>query len=448
MVLATVSATASEWKIGMARREITPTESIYLAGHANKSRFSTKTLHPLWVKAMAIEGAAGERVVIVAADIFGIQRPQTDEVWSRIKGKTGLDRAQVAINFSHCHALPILVGVLPPAYKALVEPPEHWDVIERYTKRVQDAMVEAVSEALEKLQPATLEFGEDLCDIRDKAGDIKHYTDEINMDRPFYDRVPVIRIKNAKGEMTGVLFGYPTHAQSAGNTVHGGYMGYACLSLEQKYPGTQAMFLLGTGALTTIRGFKYKVFQAEASEETGALLFESVERALAKPMMSIPCGKVVAAADEVELPFQSPVTKEDIRKIRVEGVRGEFPARAYEFQMAYEDEHGKPLSSYHAFQQVFRLGDELTMVFLSGEVAEGYSYRIAEMEYPGRRIWVLGFSNDQYAYVPTEGVLNGPRCRVGGASQTYWGWPSKWDKGIEDRIIGKVKELITKVDGK
>ncbi|MFO7535287.1 MAG: neutral/alkaline non-lysosomal ceramidase N-terminal domain-containing protein [Kiritimatiellia bacterium] len=438
---------AADWKVGLARRDITPTESIYLAGHVNNTRFSEKALHPIWIKAAAFEDARGRRAVIVTADIFGMQRPKTDEVWDAIEKKIGLGRDRVAINFSHCHALPLLAGTLPPAYRVLVETSERWDVIHRYTKRVQDGMVAAVVEAVGNLRPAVIDYGEDACDIRDKDKDIKPYTGEIDRDRSFHDRVPVLRVKDAKGALIAILFGYPTHAQSAGNIIHGGYMGFAMLELEKKYSGAQAMFLLGTGALTTIRGFNHPVFSPEASEETGALLSEAAVRALEKPMEPIRGGTIACAVAEVELPFASPLAKEQLLARRRESARSDYLMRRDEFLIAYEEKHGKPLGSYKAIEQVFRIGDDLTFIFLSGETAEGYGYRLSELEYPDRRVWVTGFNNDQFAYVPTEGVLNGPLCRVGGASQTYWGWPSKWAKGIEDRIVGTVKGLVAKVDG-
>ncbi|MFO7535308.1 MAG: neutral/alkaline non-lysosomal ceramidase N-terminal domain-containing protein [Kiritimatiellia bacterium] len=434
---------AGDWKVGLAAEDITPAEPIYLAGHATSDRISESVLHPIRVKAMVLEDASGSRAAIVAADIFGMQRPKTDEVWARIEQRTGLSRERVAINATHCHALPLLAGTLPPAYRVLVEPPEHWEVIERYTLRVQDAMVEAVVRALAVLQPATLEYGQDACDIRNKDADIKPYVDEINRDRPFYDVVPVLRVKDDNGALLAILFGYPTHAQASGEAVHAGYMGYACLALETNYPGVHAMFLLGTGALTTIRGISYSVWQPQASEETGVLLAQAVIRALGKPMQPIGGGAIVCAADEVELPFATPVARPELLGRRRSGrLTDPYMMRRDEFLIDFEKRNGHPLQSYRAIQQVMRIGGELTFIFMSGEVSEGYSYRLAEIEYPGRRLWINGFSNDLFGYIPTEGVLTGPACRVGGASQIYWGWPSKWATGIENRIVGKIRDML------
>lgn len=446
LVVAVCASTllAADWRAGLARADITPQEPIWLFGHAGRDRPSTGIIHSLWAKALVIEDAQGERMVIITTDLPGMQNKEVEEICTRIKEETGLERERIAINFSHTHCGPLLSGLLSPAYRALVEPPEHWEVIDAYTRMVQDRIVEAVVKATGAMQPVNLAYGEDECQIRNDA--LQSFEDEINRDRSFHDKVPVLRINAENGEPLAILFGYASHGQAAGYQIHGTYPGFAQIEIEKKYPGTQAMFMLGCGAMSVT----HKGFGPAGSETDGKLLAEAVFRAMDGDFVNIRPGNIAAAFARVELAFNQPADRPQLEQRRRAGIRNQFQQTRDEFLLEYAEEHGEMPAGYEAPKQVFHIGEDLTFVILSGEIAEGYAYRISEMEYPDRRMWVVGFSNDLFAYVPTRGVLRaGNRVgggRVAGSSQLYWGWPSRWADDVEERIVNKVKELVEQAD--
>ena len=51
------------WKAGVARTVITPEKAVWLAGYGSK-RSPDGKLHDLWMKALALEDAAGHRAVL------------------------------------------------------------------------------------------------------------------------------------------------------------------------------------------------------------------------------------------------------------------------------------------------------------------------------------------------------------------------------------------------
>ena len=59
-----------EWKAGVARVVITPKQSIWLGGYANRTGPSEGKLHDLWAKALALEDASGNRSVLVTMDLW------------------------------------------------------------------------------------------------------------------------------------------------------------------------------------------------------------------------------------------------------------------------------------------------------------------------------------------------------------------------------------------
>lgn len=89
--------------------------------------------------------------------------------------------------------------------------------------------------------------------------------------------------------------------------------------------------------------------------------------------------------------------------------------------------------------QVVRFGGDLTLVAIGGEVVVDYSLRL-KRELAGPAVWVAGYSNDVFTYVPSLRVLK--EGGYEGGQATVWGsLPGPFAESIEERIVGKVLEL-------
>src|SRR5262249_37432841 len=62
------------WKAGVAVRVITPSEPMWMAGYGARNKPSEGKVHDLHVKALALEDAAGKRLVLLTSDLVGIPR--------------------------------------------------------------------------------------------------------------------------------------------------------------------------------------------------------------------------------------------------------------------------------------------------------------------------------------------------------------------------------------
>ena len=94
--------------------------------------------------------------------------------------------------------------------------------------------------------------------------------------------------------------------------------------------------------------------------------------------------------------------------------------------------------------QVVRFGKDLTFVALSGETCVDYSLRLKRELAGESAIWIAGYSNDVLAYIPSKRVLleGGYEAKT---SLVYWSnplHPSWFDESLEERITGKVHELV------
>ena len=68
--------------------------------------------------------------------------------------------------------------------------------------------------------------------------------------------------------------------------------------------------------------------------------------------------------------------------------------------------------------QVVRFGGDLTLVAIGGETVVDYSLRL-KRELAGPSVWVAGYSNDVFTYLPSARVLQEGGYEAGGASK--WG---------------------------
>jgi hypothetical protein len=72
-----------------------------------------------------------------------------------------------------------------------------------------------------------------------------------------------------------------------------------------------------------------------------------------------------------------------------------------------------------------------------------YSIRLKK-ELAGRPLWITGYANDVMAYIPSARVL-----KEGGyeadSSMIYYGMPTRWAPVIEEKIVGKVHDLVKEV---
>jgi hypothetical protein len=94
--------------------------------------------------------------------------------------------------------------------------------------------------------------------------------------------------------------------------------------------------------------------------------------------------------------------------------------------------------------QVWQLGQKLLWVSLGGEVVVDYALRLKKELTGDRTVWVTAYANDVMAYIPSVRML-----KEGGyeadSSMIYYGLPSMWAAPIEDKIVGKVYELVKQV---
>lgn len=427
------SADEATWKAGAARVKITPESSIWMAGYAARTKPSEGVAQDLFAKALAIEDRQGTRLVILTMDLISIPRDLRKWMEREVEQKHGLAPKSLLINVSHTHCGPEVRAGRAAEWDL---PAEQGARIQAYSDGLRLKLLAAVGEALGKLAPAKLDYLHARCGL---AMNRRRPTQRGFMNAPYSDGpvdhdVPVLRVTDPQSkQVLALAFGYACHNTTLGYYQFcGDYAGYAQQYLEEAHPETIALFVQGCGGDQN----PYPRRTEELAQYHGRSLAVAVEAALETIPRTL-SGPLALAFDEVPLDFAPPPAREELEKT---AAAGKQPAARHARRLLDElAKNGKIRESYPCPVQVVRFGGDLTLVAIGGEVVVDYSLRL-KRELAGPAVWVAGYSNDVFTYVPSLRVLK--EGGYEGGQATVWGsLPGPFAESIEERIVGKVLEL-------
>src|SRR5436190_3762837 len=288
----------SAWQAGAASVDITPTEPIWLAGYADRTKPSESVRQPIHCKALALKDDTGAVSVIVTLDIVGFKREMIEPIAERAASKLHIPRERILFNASHTHSAPLAGDY--SVYAFIMGPylEKQKEVIPRYTERLSGLIYDAIEQAVGHMQPATAAFEQGYAGFAVNRRRVGHreYPGPVDQD------VPVLAVKGSDGRYIAILFGYACHNTVMGDyTIHGDYAGYAQRDLEQRFPGAIALFVQGAGADSNPLPRR----KPEHLERYGGTLADAVElvvKGKTKPV----AGSIKAVIEFPEVGFEGP----------------------------------------------------------------------------------------------------------------------------------------------
>ncbi|HVX11056.1 MAG TPA: neutral/alkaline non-lysosomal ceramidase N-terminal domain-containing protein [Pirellulales bacterium] len=423
-----LTAAEPEWKIGLARAKITPERPVPMAGYAARTKPFEQVESDLYAKALALEDSAGYRAVLVTSDLIGFTAAVADGICRRIGELTGLKREQILLNSSHTHAGPAL-AVTPTSDDA-----EALRTVE-YTYRLQDQIVDLVVRSLSDLKPGRLSVGEGVVDFPMNRREFRPtgVILGVNARGPTDRSVPVLRVDSPEDRLRAVLFGAGTHNTTLGGENYrlcGDYAGFAQEYVEAKLPDVPAMFMLGCAGDAN----PYPRGTMDLARQHGSTLGKEVCRVLDTKLRPLGGPLRIAYAD-VALPLE-PIPSRDELERRAAGKTRYHPLGA-QAMLALLDKGETPPAEYSCPFTVWQLGDDLTLVALSGEVVIDYLLLLEKALGPNQ-LWVIAYSNDVFGYLPSARVLEEGGYETRGL---YAGSAGYFAPSAQDVVVARVREL-------
>jgi hypothetical protein len=432
------SLASAAWQAGAAKADITPTESVPLAGYGGKTRMSHRVEHPIWLKALALKDDSGATSVLVTADLVGLSDRMIAVIAKSALEKHGIPRERLILNTSHNHSCPVTEDVLWLYYEFT---PEEAAARDRYTQMVYARYEQVIGNAIAALVPAELAFEQGLAGVavnrrRSRGPESRAFGGQVDQD------VPVITVK-AGNEIKAIMFGYSCHTTALGGlSINGDYAGFAQLEIEKSFPGSVALFVQNCGGdanpLPRIRG--RDVEATELAAMYGRILAEAVRQVIAGTMKPL-SGPVRAAMGETELLLQPGIPLDELKQ-RVPNLTG-MPKREFEHFIRQHEQLGSTPDRVKYPIQVWRFGSDFTFIALTGETVVDYSLKF-KAAYGWNNAWVCGYNNDLLSYVPSLRVLKEGGYE-GVTGMFEYGHRAPYTETVEQQITTKVEELVKAV---
>lgn len=425
------SATSKPWKAGVAKIAITPRQSLWMAGYGARTKASEGTAQGLYAKALALEDQTGKRAVLVTTDMLGFPATLSRRIAERVQKQYNLPRDRLLLSSSHTHSGPVVERTLAIAYCDMT--PQQWAAVDTYTRELEDKIVRVIGDAIKDLSPARLSFG---------RSEVGFATNRRNEGGPVDYDVPVLRVEGQRGKLRAVVFGYACHNVTLGSDFyqyHGDYAGVAQERLETRYPGALALFVAGCGGDINPN----PRLTIDITRQHGEALALAVGKAIGGSMQTVG-GPLKAAWKEFPVAFATPPTREELQERLASDDK--YVRRHAEEMLRILKRDGHLATEYPYPLQVWQFGPDLTLVAMAGEVVVDYALRLKK-ELGPRPIWVAGYCNDVFAYIPSLRVLQEGGYEGGGA-MIYYGQPGPFAPSVEETIVGKVHELVKEVQSK
>jgi len=458
LFFAMISVNAQEqnhpWRAGATGIVITPPQNLWMGGYAFRKGPAEGTLQDLHAKVVAIEDPAGNRLVVVTLDLIFVTHELRLNIEKRLDETYGLPAESLLINASHTHCGPMIRIYRPPGESGeevavyLNIPADQQEQRLRETDEYLDYLtrriVAATGEAIESLRPARLLYSKGRCGfaMNRRMPIDGAYRNSPNPDGPVDQEVPVLQVRDQENKLLAILFGYACHNTTLSvMAFNGDYAGYAQRYLEEDHPGVVAAFLQGCGGDQN----PYPRGKVVYAERHGRSLAMAVEAAFVANPVEVK-GELLTAYDHATLEYEPAPS----RKVLEEHAKSKdrHDRRRAELLLKELDVTGELTKSYRCPIQVIRFGNVITMVTIGGEVCVDYSLRLKrELAAHSRAVWVCGYSNDGFGYVPSRRVL-GEGGYEGAVSMRYVRQnlhPGLWAPTIEERIVGKVHELNARI---
>lgn len=420
-------------KVGVARGDITPAESVWLTGYGHRDHKSEGVYHPLRAGAVYLEGQI-DAGLIITADLIGFDLPMAARIKLRIAEVTGLLPRQIVLTATHTHGGPYFY---PWGLPGEIES----DYAEFLVKRLAEIAIAARTNAVEgyiRWSRGRSEFGVNRRRPDGRGGvEFAPYPDG-SIDRD----LDTLWFTAHDDGLLATLTVYGCHATSLGDHMVGpDYPGYLCTALEQS-TGAPAFFAAGSGG--DVRPWYTKddgkdfgrpslaELEAAGTEMAGDVLGSR------DGAMQVEADRLQLACDYHNLPYTDLPTRESLSAAK-DGSDPNF--RKWARAMLSLDEAGGLPSSCVQEIQILQLNPEFRVVFLGGEILSEIGLHLKHRLQPSHTV-TAGYSNGLIGYVPSENAYDLRGYEVDG-SHRYFLRPAPFTKDVERLIVDKTLSIVS-----
>ena len=424
-----------KWRAGVAKVEITPLEALRLSGYAVRQDVSAGVADRLFVRALVLWPDQEAPMAIVSIDATGIPGSMTNRIAKVVQKRWNVGRARFVLAATHSHTAPQLDDFAPNLFAT---PPaeDQLQATHRYTALVEKSIVDAIDNAMQSPQDARLRFG---------TGNATFAANRRVLENGLWKgfgkqadgivdhRLGVLAVEGLDGKLKSVVYNYACHATSIppnDNRVSADWPGLSASILDDTL-GAIALPIIGCAAdIGPTPSGSY-----ELAKLHGQALAKGVVDTLNAPMQSLD-SKPKTEFGYAGLPSEHPSREQLNIWLKSTSLHYQHYALT---QIDLWNRRGVLPETYPAPVHAWTFQDQLTWVFLGGEVVLDYQMRL-EKDIPSKNVWVSSYCDDVFGYVASE------RMRAEGGyevdeSMIYYNLPGRWQTGTENLLVRRVQEI-------
>jgi hypothetical protein len=362
-LFASVCVAQDAFKAGAALRVVTPDPLLPVSGGVGEPRPTTQQLGDLFARALVME-KGDTRVAIVGVDFLGWNSVLSRKVSAQVPG---IPAENILIGATHTHSAPDTYGF--PDMRGQ----HHADL--DYLDRVCAMTAEAINEAVEKLQPASLKIAVD--EAKGKIA-YNYYAPQL------YDpRCSVLQAVAKDGTVIATLVNYASHPEIIGpgqGILSPDFCGPLYDRIEAAVGGV-AIYMNGAqGGMVTAdcRGPEGKDIQTwDECIRIGELLADEALRIVADaPLQDDPV--LYCAAKTIHFPLDSPLLRTVLKRSPLQ------------FDLPEDNRIPTRLNLVNA--------GTAQMITIPGEALPNIGYYV-KRNMPTKDTFLLGLTNDAFGYI-------------------------------------------------
>ena len=256
------------FKAGIAKVDITPSESLYMGGYDESCRMGPSEGHKgnIYIRSLVIDDNTS-KIAFIEVDIVSFPPDNYGKIKEKISGETGIPFDNILLGCTHNHAVPY---------------PGEKNINSAWYKSLENKIVKSVKDAIHDLEPVKIGGGTGSSSIAMNRRKIltdtlsnltfdennssqsygKYKTDQPVMIRemegvcrlgsnpggPIDKEVGILRIDKMSGQPKAVVVNYACHGTSLGgrnNFISPEWNGYMLEYIEKQFPGITGIFMQG-----------------------------------------------------------------------------------------------------------------------------------------------------------------------------------------------------------
>lgn len=385
-----VCASSSPLKCHYRIADITPRDSVVLAGFAARKGLSTTVHYPLKTHCLVIKNSI-RKVCIITNDLMEISVDLADKIRKDVARKSGIPEEDIFMHCIHTHSAPRTGGW------CAVPGERNWDYRNAVVKTIVDNAVTTISADEHFYQPFTFEIAK---------GVSKMNTNRCEKNGPCDRDVYALRLIDRKGNPIIAMLNYSCHPVSLNHrslVVSSDFPGIACKRLSEEWKCPVFYFTGASGNIDPAGGLKADTAYTGMK---GRLLAESVENIRFERLPQTNELKVVNR--EIHLPYQiDSITPQAIEAhvkliTQWKGVSDTWTDDVYRWQArTLQKLANKEVKNYLPFRIAALNVGGVILFFTQGEPFCEYQ-QFLRKSIPDRNILFIAYTNGQNSYLPSR----------------------------------------------